>query len=460
LTKKHGLPFQILQVVDDRHGHLWLSTGRGLLRAKLSDLNAAADGIRQQVPLTAFTRADGLRSNDCVGGAQPGVLRSSDGRLWIPTAKGVSVVDPGAKTRPSWHAPITVTNVRIDGLSVPQSERITVPAGAKRLLIQMIAPTFIAPEEAEYEYKLDGFDSRWIATNPKGIAQFTQLRGGDYALSARMRRRGDEPWIQLATPLAIHVQTPFYRSLPFYVLLALTAVVLASLLQRMRLRRLSRRYALILGERIRIARDVHDALSQDFFAIRLQLTAVAQAMQDSSAEANRHLGKAIELTRHANEEARRIVHGLHDAANERATLADALRGIVAEMRAGVSEGIDLSIHDGDHLPPRIETTLLPIAREALTNAVRHAHASRIVVEVHRSGRTVRLRIADNGIGVGPEALNAPAHHVGIRSMRERVAKIGGKIEFRTAPESGTEVVVAVKVPFFSWLRAQLLAKPV
>lgn len=294
-----------------------------------------------------------------------------------------------------------MTNVRIDGVSAPRSERITVPAGAKRLLIQMIAPTFVAPEEAEYETKLDGFDSRWIATNPKGIAQFTQLRGGDYVLRARMRRRSDEPWIQLATPVAIHVQTPVYRSLPFYALLALTAVVLASLLQRMRLRRLSHRYALILGERIRIARDVHDALSQDFFAIKLQLTAVAQAMQDASAEANRHLGKAIELTRHANEEARRIVHGLHDAANEGATLAGALRAIVAEMRAGVSEGIDLSIRDGDHLPPQIETTLLSIAREALTNAVRHAYASRIVVEVHRSGRTVRLRIADTASASSP-----------------------------------------------------------
>ncbi len=458
LAKKHGVPSQIMQVRADGHGNLWLATGRGLLRAKLSDLNAAADGIRQHVPLTRFTRADGLRSNDCVGGAQPGVLRSSDGRLWIPTAKGVSVVDPGAKTTSSWHAPITVTNVRIDGASAPQAKPITVPAGAKRLQIHMIAPTFIAPEEAEYEYKLEGFDNRWIATNPKGIAQFTQLRGGDYEFSARMRRRSDEPWIQLATPLAIHVETPYYRSLPFYALLALAALAVAWLLQRMRLRRLSRRYGLILAERIRIARDVHDALSQDFFAIRLQLTALGQAMQDASAEADRHLRKAMELTSHANEEARRIVHGLHDAAGERATLADALRAIVAEMRAGVSEGIDLTIADGDPLPPHIENALLPIAREAMTNAVRHAHATRIVVEVHRAGRTIRLRVADNGIGVGPDALDAPADHVGIRSMRERAAQIGGKIDFRKAAEGGAEVVVAVKVPFFSWLRARLLGK--
>jgi signal transduction histidine kinase len=210
--------------------------------------------------------------------------------------------------------------------------------------------------------------------------------------------------------------------------------------------RLEARRQAALEERNRIARDIHDTLTQGFAAILMQLQAAQRSTPSLPPQVARCLEVGIDLARTHMIEARRSVGTLRPQAGGEDDVAAALVRMADMARRTAGIPIDVTVGE---LPSfgGLEREIIAIAQEALTNAVRHGRAKRIAIQA-ASVRSIgfRLSIADDGRGIASEHRGAG---FGLTSMQERADRIGASLTIVTAPRAGTEVVLAWAPPSFS-----------
>jgi signal transduction histidine kinase len=204
-----------------------------------------------------------------------------------------------------------------------------------------------------------------------------------------------------------------------------------------------RRELSVLQERSRLARELHDAVTQKLFGIRAHARAAAVLAERDpavSARVRAEIETVSALGAEAQAELRAIIDGLTPPDLEAAGLAESLRRYA--VLAGRAHGVPVSVTAGQ-LPPLaapVEAAVYRVAQEALTNALRHSGAGRVSLCLGKTGRRVVLEVTDDGHGFVPDA---PSSGVGLASMRERAAAAGGALAIRSG-ESGT--VVRMTVP--------------
>ncbi|GAA1409889.1 sensor histidine kinase [Catellatospora coxensis] len=189
-------------------------------------------------------------------------------------------------------------------------------------------------------------------------------------------------------------------------------------------------------ERRRVARELHDEVGQSLTAVLLQLEQVAR---HAPAPLNAELRQVQETTRAGLDEIRRIARRLRPGVLEELGLASALKALITEVTGHTDLAVTHRL--GNDLPAMDDETELVIyrvAQEGLTNAVRHARATRVELSLQRRPGEVLLRVADDGRG----AADAP-EGAGIRGMRERALLIGASLEVTRSPAGGTEVRLRV-----------------
>ncbi len=202
--------------------------------------------------------------------------------------------------------------------------------------------------------------------------------------------------------------------------------------------------ASILEERNRMAREIHDTLAQAFTGILAQVGAAKQVLTDDVEATQAHLDLIKELARTGLTEARRSVVALRPQLLEEGSLQSALHRLVAQIRAAA---MDTTLHyeiEGAvySLPTEVESNLLRMGQEALTNAIKHANADEIRVELTYDRDQVCLRVRDNGQGFGVGSIPA-SEGFGLLGMSERAERIGAQLTIRSQPGQGTEIIVTV-----------------
>ena len=201
-----------------------------------------------------------------------------------------------------------------------------------------------------------------------------------------------------------------------------------------------RRHAVVFQERTRMARDIHDTLAQGFTGVIIQLDTSVEALRDEEPEeAAKHIGRARSLARESLTEARRSVHALRPQALEKATFADALRAIITNTTAGTSLHSDFQLKgEPRELQPAVEENLLHIGQEALSNALKHACATRFQTRLSFDSDAVRLELRDNGKGFVVASGNGGG--IGLIGMRERAEQIGATLAVTSKTGKGTKVI--------------------
>lgn len=202
------------------------------------------------------------------------------------------------------------------------------------------------------------------------------------------------------------------------------------------------RRAAILGERNRMARDIHDTLAQGFTGVIVQLEAVADAISSGDhKEAENYLCRASDLARQSLNEARRSVHALRPEALRRANFWDALKDIIKNTTAGSSICTKARLRGKlPELPHEWQENLMHIGQEALTNTLKYAHADNFETQLICNARELRLEFQDDGDGFTTKE----AHDgFGLAGMRERVEEMGGRLKIMSAPGKGTQVTVVL-----------------
>ncbi|MFJ9040290.1 sensor histidine kinase [Streptomyces sp. NPDC102406] len=205
------------------------------------------------------------------------------------------------------------------------------------------------------------------------------------------------------------------------------------------------REAGVADERRRLAAEIHDTIAQGLAGIIAQLQVVASA--PTLEVAREHLDRACDLARHSLGEARRSVHNLSPAALADATLAEALKKTVAEWAGRTGVRADFTVTGtAEPLHDEIEASLLRIAEEALSNAARHAGATRIGVTLSFMAGEVTLDVRDDGRGFDPIALPARTgtSGFGLDGMRARAERLAGDVTVESEPGGGT--AISARVP--------------
>jgi signal transduction histidine kinase len=239
-----------------------------------------------------------------------------------------------------------------------------------------------------------------------------------------------------------------------FLALAVGAVAAVMLASRRRLKEQEHRRAMaeteftaILSERNRVAREIHDTLSQSLGAISVQLELARGHANEISPPARNYLGAALRLARAALAEARDSIWNMRSQVLEKRDLGQALEGILVQMTEDTGVTPNMRVEGASRrLPPVIENNLLRVGQEAITNASKHAKPTRIDVTLAFNGRTVRLAVEDDGLGfvIGSQS-NEDRRTFGLVGIKERAELLGGTAEIKSAPGQGTRVVVTVSV---------------
>jgi signal transduction histidine kinase/ligand-binding sensor domain-containing protein/ActR/RegA family two-component response regulator len=247
----------IFQIVDDGQGHLWMTCNRGVFRVGKQMLRDLAEGRVGAITSTPFGGADGMRSAECNGNAQPAGIRAHDGTLWFPTIKGAVSVRPDKLIVNQLPPAVVIERLVADRAPVALSGDIRVSPGHGELEFRYTALSFVVPARVRFKYRLMGFDRDWVDAGRRREAHYTNLPPGSYRFQV-VAQNNDGVWNEEGSTVSVRLEPHFYESMLFYVAAAVGIAVAIGGLFRLRVHRMRQRAVAleqIVDERTRALRE-------------------------------------------------------------------------------------------------------------------------------------------------------------------------------------------------------------
>jgi signal transduction histidine kinase/ligand-binding sensor domain-containing protein len=458
-TEKNGLPSaSILGIVGDDTGHLWITTANGLSR-----FDPLSETFRN------FDRSDGLQGNEFNSNAS--FVSPTTGEIYVGGTDGFTVFDPNRLISNVTPPRVVITDFTVFNEAYPYdpsgNSPINLNYNQDYISVGFAGLDFHAPAKNTYAYMLEGVDADWVQAGTRHTATYSNLRPGSYTFRVRAAN-SDGTWGPTQSLLRIEMVPPFWQRWQYQggFILGLIAIVYAGFQWRLREvrrneRKLEQRIAerteelnqanillrekaaqdAVTAERTRLARELHDAVTQTLFSATLIADVLPDLWGRNRAEGDRRLEELRQLTRGALAEMRTLLVELRPNALIEVPLPTLLKQFTEALAGRARLDIQLNCSGSRKLPADVQIAFYRIAQEGLNNAVKHATASQIRVDLEL-GASVRLGIVDNGAGFDKGRVTAD--HLGLRIMRERAEAIGAELSVDTAPGRGTEIRVAWK----------------
>jgi ligand-binding sensor domain-containing protein/signal transduction histidine kinase len=431
-------------ILADLHNHLWFATASGIARCDITASGQCSRWIE-------FGPADGLRGRETAINSHPSAWRSHDGHLWFATPKGLVEVDPDHFPINSVPPPVVVERFAVDDLDQPTKSGgdswLKVGAGHSRFQFDYAGLSFVAPQKVHYRYMLDGFDHTWTEAGSRRVAYYTNIPSGRYTFRVQAANN-DGLWNTDGANLQFELRPHFYQTIWFYVLLAALLAGLIALVLRWRLVLAEREFKAVLGERSRIAREIHDTLAQGYVGISVQLEVLSELLRQNKVEAAaKQLDTARGHVREGLADARQSIWALRSQDSAENTLPVQLRRTTEQANGNGVES-SFSVY-GAYRPmdPNLEREFLRVAQEAIHNVKKHAHARHLFVRLDYGPEEIALEIRDDGRGFDVGAVaESPLGHFGLIGMRERAASLGGVLDVTSEAEIGTTVRLRSTAP--------------
>jgi len=433
-------------ILDDGSGHLWFATGNGIARCDCNEMGGtgAAGSCSHWME---FGTADGLHSRETATNSHPSAWRSRDGQLWFATPRGLVEVDSAHFSVNTIPPPVVLEKLQVDDVSQPlhgAGSWLKVSAGRVHFEFDYAGLSFVAPQKVRYRYMLEGFDHSWTDAGTRRAAYYTNIPPGKYTFRVQAANN-DGIWNTAGAAFSFELRPHFYQTLWFYALLLLALGGAVLLVLKRRLYVAEREFKAVLGERSRIAREIHDTLAQGYVGVSVQLEVLSELLRQHKMEdAGEQLNQTRDYVRHGLADARQSIWALRTQDANETTLPVKLRRI-AEAAGGDRLTARFSLF-GAYRPLRAETEgeLMRVAQEAILNVKKHADASQLWVQLEYGPEMVTLEVRDDGRGGASEqATGTSAGHFGLTGMKERATAIGGTLEVSSARGEGTTIRLCV-----------------
>ncbi len=456
-----GLPGNVVScILEDEQGALWLGTNNGLAR-----MNTLTSEVR------SFTRADGLPGSDFTGWGS--CHRGASRAMYFAGFTGATAFDP-TQVRALSHVPsVEFTDLAIAGRPyaehisnirpavLPRLRELTLPYAKNTFSAGFAALSFSNARSNRYRFRLAGLENQWnVVGSDRRVASYNSLPPGQYQLEVQGATSAG-PWSPIRG-LDITILKPWWQTTAFRAAAALLLFGLAWLVHRLRARRVKRQFEMRLNERVaertRIARELHDSLLQGFHGLMYRLQAVRHLLPARPEQAAQALDEALGRGDQTVEQARVAVTDLRTFGAGEPDLESALRAMAQDIsttaRADAPEFHLLVEGRSRILIPLVRDDVLQVAREAFRNAIQHANARTMQIEMDWAAERFTLRVRDDGIGLDSNLIaRGREGHWGIQGMRERARQMGGSLEIGSTGNSGT--VIELVIP-----AARAYAKPI
>jgi signal transduction histidine kinase/ligand-binding sensor domain-containing protein len=461
--EKDGLPnSSVTCIQEDESGNLWLSTNNGLVRLNPAELH-----------FRTYDVSHGLQSNEFNSGA---CLRSRNGEMYYGGVHGFNAFQPAAIRDNPNPPPVVLSGFRIFNrptvIDLSGRTPIELEHQENFISFEFAALDFHAPHKNQYAYRLEGFDPDWVDAGDRRYANYTNLPAGNYLFRVR-GSNNDGVWNETGIALPVRVAPPLWQTWWFQTAALLMVAALlaggfrwrvhqvraqnrrleqtvaqqtADLRREMEQRRqaeaaLAHKAAgeAVAAERTRLARELHDAVTQTLFSASL----IAEVLPDLYA-ANLHEGQQSteelrQLTRGALAEMRTLLLELRPSAVTQARLEDLIRQLIEATTGRARLPVQYHAQGQRPIPDDVKIAIYRIAQEALNNIVKYAKASQVTVDLRQHSLGVRLTVSDDGVGFDPAAVGVG--HLGQKIMRERAEGIGARLAVHSEMGEGTIVTV-------------------
>jgi signal transduction histidine kinase/ligand-binding sensor domain-containing protein len=456
-TTGEGLPDNtISQILEDNSDRLWLGSNRGLACVSKRELNELAAGKSREVYPQFFGRAEGMFSDECTGGFCPAGLKTKSGRLWFSTLKGVAVAEP-PRMEDSVVPPVLLEEIRVDeiaGHGTPTNlVALTIGPGAHRLEFRYTALSFAAPEHLLFRFRLEPLDRDWSQPDTSRTAKYSYVPPGQYRFSVTARNGGSGAWNATPATLSFTVLPHFWQTWWFIGVAALSLVGSVSGAARLvEKRKLHRRLhdleqeRTLERERARIAQDLHDDLGASLTRVSL-LSDLVKADKGNPTQVETHASKISLSARQTVRALEEIVWALRPGSDSLQSLIEYIAHFASELFEGDRAHCRLDLqHDLPQrsLPPEMRHNLFLIVKEALTNALKHAAAKEVRVQARAGVDWLEFLVEDDGRGFHPPEPLRNGKRQGLGNMRQRAEAMGGTLEIKSTPGSGTSVKLLVQ----------------
>lgn len=449
-TPAQGLPGRgVFEITTDAQHRLWMMSYDGILGLDQASLAETPDGRPDTLNYFKIGMLDRVMPHRGGIGTSPRVATGLDGKLYFDTMDSVAVVDPTLLRAASFAPRVLIEDFLVDRRSVlkDNSQPFVRPDDVQ---FDYTSLNLRAPENVRFRYKLENYDKDWVDAGGKRRASYGSLRPGSY--SFRVVGYGAEGvWNKEGASLTFRIIAPFYERMPF-LLGGLTAIVsLLWIAHRYRLRLESERVRLMVetqgNERFRIAQDLHDTLLQEIHGSQFLVVAAVESFDTQPAEARRLLEQALNLLGGSAEHARETVFSLRATPLDGEVLITKLRRIAEEESLLFSEASKVSVAfsgTARELLPEVEEHICQITSEACRNALRHAKASFVCIDVRFASDDFQVIVKDDGVGMSPNVQrHGKPNHFGMTGMRERAARISGHLRVKSTEGQGTEISLSL-----------------
>jgi signal transduction histidine kinase/ligand-binding sensor domain-containing protein len=437
----------VISIVGDHGGGLWIGLeGTGIARLSADELRKAQQDPSHQIRYRLYDKFDGFAGAPRWRG-NSSAARSRDGRLWFVSARGITIVEP----RTLEDDRIVPVRVSIDGgevdgqpIQIVQSMRLR--ARTAGVEVEYTIPNLLSPLKTRFRYRLDGFDQDWVNAGTRRQAFYTNLPPRVYRFRVQATN-ADGTWDEQEASWIFGISASFYQTGWFIAGCVAAAIALPWVAWRLRIRQVRSQFSLLLAERARVSREIHDTVLQGLIGLGLQCHVIARDLEATPLTATRE--QLLTVRRDAEEfvrEARQSILNLRSPKLQSVDLASALRQAGLRATSGRAISFDMTVNGAaSGRWADAEEQLYRIAQEALANAVRHSNGRRIHLELTHEANALALRVVDDGDGFKVESVVDVNGHYGIVSMRERAEAIGGTFTVTSAIGHGARVEVVVPV---------------
>ncbi|WP_461052369.1 sensor histidine kinase [Spirosoma arcticum] len=447
----------------DTDNIVWFSTNRGISR-----LDPATRTIKN------FDLNDGLQGYEFNGNA---FLRTAAGELYFGGVTGFNRFRPDQFRSSSINSPVHIYNVKVNEEPIKTEEYVGEPDqiklehGQNTISMEFAALDYRSNGRNTYQYQLTNYDPQWVVAGPRNYVRYANLPPGEYVFQVKAANK-DGHWSLQTRKLSIHIQPPFWQTIPF-ILLCITLLGLGifgwvrqreNAIRRQQADRL--RLAFSIQEQVKkdIARDLHDEIGTRLATIKLYTTQLTQQVGETPAILtlkttiftliNDTIGDVRNLLRKLNPQTLEQ-HGYVAAVDE--LLARVNASGVISTKLLVDELAPADAPNGPQpattAAPRpsadTEVMLYRITQELVSNSLKHANAHHIELRIQQQSDRMLLDYSDDGQGFEYDKARRNASGLGLGGIDSRISVLNGKVNWQTGPGIGTRVLVEVPIGLVS-----------